>query len=73
MLGQILGGLTNAAAAEELLSTLGDEALLLRVRRAAGDNDVTPGAYVAAAVRHLLDDGSDEVWLNLVGKMANSP
>jgi hypothetical protein len=73
MLGNILGGLTNAAAAEELLAAIADEALLERVKTAANENDVTPGAYVAATVRHLLDHGSEEVWLDLVGKMANSP
>ncbi len=73
MLGNILSGLTNAAAAEELLSAIADEALLERVKAAADDNDVTPGTYVAATVRHLLDHGSEEIWLDLVGKMANSP
>jgi hypothetical protein len=73
MLGNILGGLTNAAAAEELLATIADAALLQRVRRAADDNAVTPGAYVAATVRQLLDYGDEELWLDLVGKMANSP
>jgi hypothetical protein len=72
MLGNILSGLTNAAAAEELLAAVGDEALLERVRAAADENDVTPGTYVAATVRHLLDHGSEEIWLDLVGKMANS-
>ena len=42
-------------------------------RPLADENDVTPGAYVAATVRHLLDHGSEEIWLDLVGKMANSP
>lgn len=73
MLGHILGGLTHAAAAEELLATLADEALLMRVRSAANEHAVTPGTYVAAAVRQLLDHGSEEIWLDLVGKMANSP
>ena len=73
MLGKILGGLTNAAAAEELLAAIADEALLERVKTAADENDVTPGTYVAATVRHLLDHGSEEIWLDLVGKMANSP
>src|SRR4051812_8592375 len=73
MLGNILGGLTNAAAAEESLAIIADEALLERVRTAADENDVTPGTYVAATVRHLLDHGSEEIWLDLVGKMANSP
>ena len=73
MLGNILGGLTNAAAAEEILAAIGDEALLKRVKAAAEANVVTPGTYVAATVRHLLDYGGEEVWLDLVGKMANSP
>ena len=73
MLGNILGGLTNAAAAEELLAAIADEALLERVKAAADENDVPPGTYVAATVRHLLDHGSEEIWLDMVGKMANSP
>ena len=73
MLGNILGGLTNAAAAEEQLAAIADEALLERVKTVAHENDVTPGAYVAATVRHWLDHGSEEIWLDLVGKMANSP
>jgi hypothetical protein len=73
MLGDILGGLTNAVAAAEILAAIGDAALLERVKTAADENDVTPGVYVAATVRHLLDHGSEEIWLDLVGKMANSP
>ncbi|CAN5327981.1 hypothetical protein BH10PSE7_BH10PSE7_31820 [soil metagenome] len=73
MLGNILGGLTNAAAAEDLLAAIGDEDLLERVKSAAIENAVTPGTYVAAAVRHLLDHGGEEIWLDLIGKMANSP
>jgi hypothetical protein len=73
VLGKILGGLTNAAAAEEFLNAIADEALLERVKTAADENDVSPGIFVAATVRHLLDHGSEEIWLDLVGKMANSP
>ena len=73
MLGTILGDLTNAAVAEGLLFAIADEALLTRVKSGAHDNLVTPGTYVAATVRHLLDHGSEEIWLDLVGKMANSP
>jgi hypothetical protein len=73
MLGNILGGLIDAATAEELLAAIADEALLERVKSAANENDVAPGTYVAATVRHLLDHGSEEIWLDLVGKMANSP
>jgi hypothetical protein len=73
MFGNILGGLTNAASAAETLAAIGDEALLERVKTAADENEVTPGIYVASTVRHLLDHGSEEIWLDLVGKMANSP
>ncbi len=73
MLGNILGGLTNATVAEELLSVIADEALLQRVKTEADKNSVSAGAYVAATVRHLLDHGSEEIWLDLVGRMANSP
>ena len=73
MLGNILRSLTDAAQAETMLAAVADDALLQRVKAAAAENAVTPGAYVAATVRQLLDYGSEEVWLDLVGKMANSP
>ena len=73
MLGNILQGLTDADVAEEMLAAIGDEALLARVESAAGAAGVDPGIFVAATVRHLIDRGGDELWLDLVGKMANSP
>ena len=73
MLGNFLGGLTNEAAAEELLAGIGDQAMVGRVQEAAIANAVTPGAYVAATVRHLIDHGGDDIWLDLLGKMSNSP
>ena len=73
MLGKVLGALTNAATAEESLAMLGDDAMLNQVRQAAAAQGVTQGVLVAATVRHLIDHGDEEVWLDLVGKMANSP
>jgi hypothetical protein len=73
MLGNILGHLTNATAAEQSLAAIADEALLERVKSGAAENGVSPGTYVSATVRHLLDYGDEEVWLDLIGKMANSP
>ena len=73
MLGNILGRLTNEAAAGDMLSFIADAALLKRVQVAAAESSVSAGAYVAATIRHLLDHGGEEVWLDLVGKMANSP
>jgi hypothetical protein len=72
-MGNILGGLANAATAEETLAAIGDRALLDRVKAAADASDVTAGAYVAATVCHLLDHGSEAFWLDLIGKMTNSP
>ncbi len=73
MLGTVLRRLTDATLAEELLTAIGDEALPRRVENAAREAGVSPGVYVAAAVRHLLDHGGEEVWLDLIGRMANSP
>jgi hypothetical protein len=73
MLGSILGGLTDAAVAESVLAAIGDDAMLERVRKHALESGVSPGVFAAATVRHLLDHGSEEVWLDLLGKMAGSP
>ena len=73
MLGTILGALTDPARAEELLAAIGDAAMLARVREAAAASGIAPGAYAAATVRHLIEHGSEEIWLGLVGRMANSP
>ncbi|MDR3524999.1 MAG: hypothetical protein P4L66_12970 [Acetobacteraceae bacterium] len=73
MLGNFLDALTDSAAAEELLTTIGDNEMVDRVREAASANSVTPGTYVAATIRHLLDHGGEDIWLDLLGKMANSP
>jgi hypothetical protein len=73
MLGNFLSVLTNAAMAEELLAGIGDTAIVDRVREAAIANAVTPGTYVAATVRHLIDHGGEDIWLDLLGKMTNSP
>ena len=47
--------------------------MLGRVKSAASENAVSPGTYVAATVRHLLDHGNEETWLDLIGTMATSP
>ena len=73
MLGTVLSRLTDPASAEEFLGATADEAMLERVKVAAHAGGVTPGIYVAATIRHLLDHGSEEVWLDLVGRMTASP
>ncbi|MDR3522619.1 MAG: hypothetical protein P4L66_00795 [Acetobacteraceae bacterium] len=73
MLGKILCSLTTEAAAEEALAALGDAGLLARVRMEAASHNVTPGAFAAAAIRHLLDSAGEETWLDLIGCMSRSP
>lgn len=73
MLGDILRGLTEAAQAEEVLSVVGGPEVQARVAQAAADEGVAAGALVASRVRHLVEHGGEEVWLDLVGAMANSP
>ena len=73
MLGDILGGLTDTASAERVLADIGSPELLARVRQEAAAGGLSPGAFVAARVRHMLDHAGEEVWLDLLGLMSGSP
>jgi hypothetical protein len=73
MLGELLAELADAARAERALAEFADAAALARVQEAAQAHGVATGAYVATAVRHLLDHGGEELWLDLIGRMSGSP
>lgn len=73
MLGHILAGLTDAAAAEDMLTAVGNPAVLARAKRAAAAAGVGVGTLVAAKLRHVLDHAGEEIWLDLVGRMSGSP
>jgi hypothetical protein len=73
MLGDILGGLIDTASAEGVLAAIGSPELLARVRQEAAAGRLSPGAFVAARVRHMLDQAGEEVWLDLLGLMSSSP
>ncbi len=73
MLGEILRGLTDAATAEEVLAVVGRPGIRDRITHAAASDGVAVGALVASRVRHLLDHGDEEVWLDLFGAMSGSP
>ncbi|MDJ0390646.1 hypothetical protein QMO56_21255 [Roseomonas sp. E05] len=73
MLGEILSGLTDAAQAEEVLSIVGRPEVQARIAQAAAKEGVALGALIASKVRHLVEHGDEEVWLDLVGAMANAP
>ena len=73
MLGDILGGLTEAASAEGVLAAVGSPEVLERIRLDAAAEGVPAGALVAARVRHMLDHAGEDVWLDLLGLMSGSP
>jgi len=73
MLGDILGGLTEAASAEGILAAVGSPEVLERIRLDAAAEGVPAGALVAARVRHMLDHAGEDVWLDLLGLMSGSP
>lgn len=73
MLGDILTGLTDAAQAEDFLSIVGRPELQARIAQAAAAQRVAPGAFIATKVRHLVEHGGEEIWLDLIGAMANEP
>lgn len=73
MLGDILNRLTDPATAAEVFALVATQAMRKRVAAAARAEGAEPGAFVAARVRHLLDHGGEEVWLDLVGAMAGTP
>jgi hypothetical protein len=73
MLGDILGGLAEAASAEDILAEIGSPEVLERMRRDAAAEGVPAGALVAARVRHMLDHAGEDIWLDLLGLMSGSP
>ena len=73
MLGDILGGLTEAASAEGVLAAVASPEVLERIRLDAAAEGVPAGALVAARVRHMLDHAGEDVWLDLLGLMSGSP
>lgn len=72
MLGDIPNGLANPECAAEVLAVVASPAMQARVAAAAAAEGVEPVALVAVRVRHLLDRGGEEFWLDLVGAMANT-
>ncbi len=73
MLGQILQGLTDADMAETVLADVGGHELRQCIERAAAAARLPVGVLVANRVRHLLDHGSEDVWLDLIGAMSATP
>lgn len=73
MLGQILQALTDADSAEAVLAQVGSQEIRQRVERAAAAQSVSVGSMVAQKVRHIVDHGGEDVWLDTIGAMSGSP
>ena len=73
MLGEILQGLTDADAAEAMLADVGSPELRQRIERVAAAGNLPVGRVVAQKVRHLLDHGGEDIWLELLGAMSGTP
>lgn len=73
MLGEIVGGLTNAALAEGVITAIGKPEILQRVRAASEADGVSVGTLVASKVRHVVEHGGEDIWVDLIGVMSGSP
>jgi hypothetical protein len=73
VLGQIVGGLTNAATAGDVILAVGRPDIVESAQREAEDGRVTVGALVSSKIRHIVDHAGEELWLELLGAMSNSP
>jgi hypothetical protein len=72
-LGDILAGLTDDSRAGAIVTAVAPAAIIARATDAATVSGTPLGGLIAKRVRHLIDHGGDELWLDLVGVMARSP
>jgi delta-aminolevulinic acid dehydratase/porphobilinogen synthase len=72
MLGEIIGGLINATTAEAAVAAVTSLDIQARIQAEAGATGVAPGALVASRIRHLIDHGDEEFWVELLGVMSGS-
>ena len=73
MLGHLLQALSDPDGAEAVLARVGTQEIRQRVERAAAAQSVPVGTMVAHKVRHLVDHGGEDVWLDAIGAMSGSP
>ena len=73
MVGDILGGLTDVTTAEAVVAEVANPAIMQRIRTAAGAEGTPVGDFVASKVRHLVEHGAEDLWLDLLGVMSGSP
>ena len=73
MLGEILQCLTDPATAGDVLPVVARATMLDRIEQLSGSEGVEVGELVATRIRQLVDHGSEEVWLDLLGVTSGSP
>jgi hypothetical protein len=73
MLGHIIDGLTDATTAEAVASAVATPEILVRITAVAEASAVPAGAVIAAKVRHVVEHGGEDIWLDLLSQMSGSP
>jgi hypothetical protein len=73
MLGEIIAGLTDATIAEDVATSVARPEIIERIRSAAASSDMPIGPVIANKVRHVIDHGGEDIWLDLVSQMSGSP
>lgn len=69
LLSDLIGQLSDAAAADEALIRVGDLALLAELRTCAEADGLDVGAYTARAVARYASEASGDDWVTLMGAM----
>lgn len=73
MLGQIIGALSNPDTAEDVVASVAKPEMISRIHATAAAEHVETGPLVAAKIRHLIEHGGEDIWLDLLGVMSNTP
>ncbi len=73
MLGDIVAELTNSETAADTAAVICPQPILDRIYAAAARDAVPPGSVIATRVRHLIEHGGEDIWLDLMGAIAASP
>ena len=72
LLSDILKTFSDDAAAGEYLLSLGDIALVARLRELADAEGESLGEYASTAVQRYTSQASDEEWLTLLGLISRT-
>jgi hypothetical protein len=71
-LGDVIARFEDEAFIDEMLLSLDDLALTVRVTASAAESSMSAGEFAAQAVGQFVNGASDEEWLTLVGLMSRA-